>query len=95
MTFLAKYTKQSAETLDYDISFVDWLAALSDAAISHVASADAGITLVSSALTAGVVKVWLSGGTSGEKYKVTVAITTATSPARVKEADILITVKDD
>ena len=91
---LETFEKQPGDTQDYDISFVEWLSALSDTAVSHTCTADAGITLVSSSLSTGVVKVWLSGGVSGVKYKVTATITTATATPRVKEAEIMIKVKE-
>lgn len=94
MAILATFEKQSGETQDYDISFVDWLDALEDTAVSHVCTTDDGIELISSSLIAGVVKAWLSGGISGKKYKVTAVITTATAPPRVKEAEIIVAVKD-
>ena len=90
MAILKKWTKQPAEVQDYDISFTAWLAALSDTAASFTAAAETGISLDSSSMTAGVVKVWLSGGTNGTKYKVTATITT--TAGRVKEDEILIDV---
>jgi hypothetical protein len=47
---------------------------------------------VSSSLADGVVKVWLSGGTDRQKYKVTARLTT--DGGRVKEADIAVRVKE-
>jgi hypothetical protein len=93
MAILAKWEKQPGEVQDYDISFVDWLAGLSDTASSiDLASVDTGITLVSSALVSGVVKVWLSGGTDGTSYKVTVRILTA--GGRKKEDEIVVMVRE-
>ena len=90
MAILKKWIKQPAEKQDYDIGFAAWLAALSDTAASFVVTVETGITLVSSAMADGVVKVWLSGGTNGTKYKVTATITT--TAGRVKEDEILIDV---
>lgn len=92
MAILGKFTKQPGESQDYDISFVEWLAALSDTAQSMSVIVDTGITLGVTQLSNGVVKVWLSGGTTGTKYKVTVTITTAAG--RVKEDEIVISVKE-
>lgn len=92
MAILGKFTKQPGESQDYDISFVEWLAALADTAQSMTVTAETGITLGTTQLSAGVVKVWLSGGTHGTKYKVTVAITTAAG--RVKEDEVVIQVKE-
>ena len=92
MAILGKATKQPIELQAYDISFVDWLTALSDTAASHTVTAEAGITIDSSSLTAGVVQVWLSGGTDGTTYKITATITTAAG--RVKEDEIKIKIKE-
>ena len=92
MAILGKVVKQPVEVQDYDISFVDWLAALSDTASTHTVTAETGITVDSSTLTAGVVKVWLSGGTDGTTYKVTAQIVTA--GGRTKEDEIKIKVRE-
>lgn len=92
MAILAKFVKQPLEVQDYDVSFVDWLAAFPDTATSHTVSADTGITLGTTSLTDGIVKVWLSGGTDGVAYKVTVSIVTAGN--RVKEDEIIIKIKE-
>jgi hypothetical protein len=92
MSILGKFTKQPVEVQDYDIDFTEYLASQNDAAISHSATADTGITIMASALTAGVVKVFVSGGTDGESYKVSATITT--SGGRVKQGDILVRVKE-
>lgn len=89
---LATFKKQPSETQDYDIDFTEYLADLGDTASSHVVIADAGITINTSTLTAGVVKVWVAGGTDGQKYKITARITTAGT--RVREAEITIAVKE-
>ena len=95
MSVLEKFTKQPGETQDYDISFVDYLAALSDtqkSASPLAVTADTGITLLSSTCVAGVAKVWLSGGTDGTTYKITATLTT--TGGRIKEAEIAIKVKE-
>ncbi|CDS48906.1 Phage protein [Polaromonas sp. CG9_12] len=95
MPILAKFEKQPADEQDYDISFVDWLAALSDTAPgpnSVLATADPGITLSDVSLRDGVVKVWLSGGSDGTTYKVTVTLTTVNG--RIKQVEIKVKVKE-
>lgn len=91
---LGKFTKQSGETLDYYVDFTDWFSNRSDAPASHQATAEAGITVTTSSLSGNKVKVVLSGGTSGSKYKITVKVTTNATPAIIKEADFIVTVKD-
>lgn len=92
MGILAKFVKQPADIQDYDIDFNEYLTANSDTAASHTSTVDAGITKQSSVMADGVVKVWLSGGTSGETYKVTVTVTT--TAGRVKQAEIAVKVKE-
>lgn len=92
MAILGKFTKQPADVQDYDIDFSEYLTSQSDTAVSHTVSVDTGITIVTSALTSGVVKTFLSGGTNGRQYKLTATITTA--GGRVKQAEIIIKVKE-
>ena len=93
MPALEKFTKQPADVQDYDISFVDWLEALGDTALAVVVTADAGITQpIAAAITLGVVKVWVSGGTNGQSYKLTITLTTTNG--RTKQVEIVIKVKE-
>lgn len=92
MSILGKFTKQPVEVQDYDISFTEYLASQSDTAVSHTATAEAGISILASNLTGGVVKVFVSGGTDGNQYKVSATVTTA--GGRVKQGDIIVKVKE-
>lgn len=92
MSILATFTKQPADVQDYDIDYNEWLAGFSDSGASATVEVDSGITLDLYTLNAGVVKVWLSGGTAGQAYKVTTTLTTA--GGRVKQAEIRVRVKD-
>lgn len=89
---LARFIKQPADMQDYDIDFSEWLAGFADTGISHVVEVEAGITLVANSLVAGVVKVWLSGGSDGSIYKVTATLTT--TGGRIKQAEITVRVKE-
>ena len=89
---LARFTKQPADTQDYDIDFNEWLTGFADTGASHVVAVDTGITKVASTLTAGVVKVWLSGGVDGTSYKVTATLNT--TGGRIKQAEITVKVKE-
>ena len=91
-TILGRFTKQSDEVLDYDVSYEDWFADRADTPASFTVVAETGITVDSSARTGNVVRVVLSGGTHGTAYKVTVLLTT--SDGIVKEADFVVKVKD-
>ena len=92
MAILEKFSKQPLDVQDYDVSYVEWLDSLSDTAVSCAVVVEPGITLDAFGLSAGVVKVWLSGGTTGASYKVTTTVTT--TGGRVKEAEIVIKVKE-
>jgi hypothetical protein len=92
MSILGQFPKQPGEILDYDISFADWLLERGDSIQSLQVAASEGITIESSAHNAGIVKVWISGGTHGRKYKVTAAVETL--GGRRKEGDIEIAVKE-
>jgi hypothetical protein len=91
---LAKYQKQSGETMDYDVSYAYFFSTRSDTPSSITVTVDTGITLTSSSLntTTKVVKVVLSGGTNGATYKVTIKLTT--SSGIIKEDELVITIKD-
>lgn len=91
---LGTATKQPADTLDYDFDFAAWLADRSDTIASQVVTAEVGITVGAVTQLNGVVKVYLSGGTTGNAYKVTCTITTAASTPRVKQAEITVKVKE-
>jgi hypothetical protein len=89
---LGKFIKQPGEILDYDVDFSEWFENRTDTPASHTATAETGITIVSSQLSGSVVKVILSGGTDGEAYKVTVRLTT--SAGLVKEVDFQVKLKE-
>ncbi len=92
MAILATFTQQPTEILDYDVDFSAFLNAISDTAVSHTVTSEPGITVNSSSLNAGRVKVWVTGGLSGQKYKITVRLTT--DGGRLKEEEIVIKVKE-
>lgn len=94
VAILGKFEKQSAEVLDYDVDFTKWFAKRSLTPDALTVVAEPGINLLASSRTGAVVKVILGGGTSGTKYKITVKLTSTSSPALLREADFTVTVKD-
>lgn len=87
-----RYTKQSAEKLDYEIDLTAWLPT-GDTVISTTAtSSPSGLTLGITGETTSNPKIWLSGGTDGVEYQATVIITTNTG--RIKEVDFRLKVVD-
>jgi hypothetical protein len=93
-----KYTKQPADIQDYDLSFVDWLAAQSDTGQSIISTVISGpdsvatITSPAPTLSAGVIKVWVTAGTDGASYKITATLQTV--GGRRKQHEILVKVKE-
>jgi len=95
MTILARFEKQPADVQDFDVDYRDWLLGMEDTApgpAGLVVVADPGITILTSVLVNGVVKVWTGGGVSGTTYKITITVTTLGN--RVKQAEIKIRVKE-
>jgi hypothetical protein len=84
---ITTFRKDPDAVLDYPVIWSDWLDG--DTLSSKSISADTGITVDSSEINGGtvtvgnqsyaantVVTVWLSGGTAGEEYDVTVSVVT-------------------
>lgn len=91
---LEEWPKEPGEIQDYDIDFKKYLRSMGegyDAAHTVTAEADDGITVDSVAISGGVAKVWLSGGTDGEDYLVVAKVITA--GGRKKFGHILIQVR--
>ena len=57
---------------------------------SYVITVASGLTLDAASENAGIVTVWLSGGTAGEVYDVACLITTSNVPERTDERTIRI-----
>jgi hypothetical protein len=92
VAILGKFQKQPSEILDYDVDYTDWFSNRVDTPASFTTVLETGITLAGSSRTGNVVKLILSGGTAGTKYKATVRLTT--TAGLVKEADFTVTVKE-
>lgn len=96
---LETYTKQPSEHKDYDIDYSVWLADPVDtlfdiaAAVECVSTpGDASLTVQRIDMTLQTVKLWIAGGASGEKYKITVRATT--TGGRIDESELAFKVKD-
>ena len=89
---VATFEKQNFDEQDYDIDFNPYLSNVGDSISSINVIAQDGITLGSGARAPshnqGVVKFWISGGTSGTRYKITIQITTAAT--RKLEHEVII-----
>lgn len=98
---LDKKYKQPADVKDYPIDYTDWLAenspadTLASATSSVVCETDAtdtALTVSNLVVSPQKVSPWLSGGTNGQRYKVTITVTTAA--ARIDQAEFKVIVKD-
>jgi hypothetical protein len=89
---LGTFTKQPVEIKDYDIDYAKWMPS-GDSIQSVTASiSPAGLTLGSVLVNGLVVKIWLSGGTNGALYKITVNVTT--TGGRLQQDEFFIKVKE-
>ena len=93
MSILGVFVKQPNEVLDYDVDYGAWFVGRGDTATYISITTDPGIVITGYSLVGTMAKVVLSGGIDGEKYKVTVRLTT--SSGIVREADFSVSVKED
>jgi len=86
------FEKDNDDVQDFDIDFnANYLDVIDDTiAIFEVTNITTGITLDSSSQSAGVVKLWLSGGTTYNQYTMDVIITTSGGRVKVQPIKILV-----
>lgn len=104
---LEKFDKQPWEEKDYDVNFLPWLKTmttvddrreqdiLSDVDGTVVCTSDpsdTSMTLTKIEFTASRAKFWIAGGTSGNKYKLTIRVTTV--GGRKDESELVFKLKD-
>jgi len=89
---LGNFTKQPVEVIDYDIDYSEWLTPGDNVESAAVTVEPAGLTIESTFINDPRVKIWVSGGSNGTQYKLT--ITTTTADGRVKQDEFKIRVKD-
>ena len=73
---LKTFIKDPDAELDYAFDWTTWLQE-TETISSYIITVAAGITKDSDTKNAGIVTVWLSGGTEGETYTVACRITTS------------------
>lgn len=80
--------------LDYTFDWTEWLTDVADTIASAVVTVPSGLTLESSVVTGGNLKVvaWISGGTAGKVYPIKCKITTSAITPRIDERTIYIKV---
>ena len=93
--------KQPVEVKDYPIDYTDWLAEISGGdALSFVSAAvvcvsdatNTALIVDKTVLSSNKTSVWLSAGTNGQKYKVTVTVQTV--GGRTDQSEFYVKVKD-
>jgi len=80
-------TKRAADIKDWTFDFLDFLET-GELIADATAVASSGLTVVATNIvaTSTGVQIWLSGGTAGETYTITITVTTDATPiARVEE----------
>lgn len=72
------FYKTPTETMDYDVSFEQWLddGDTIDTASAAVTNTGGDVTIDSTVFDDDTAKVWLSGGTAGTSSEITVTVTT-------------------
>jgi hypothetical protein len=95
---LAKYEKQPAEVKDYDIDYADWLIPAEDTidtittTVTSETQATPTLEVDYTEQTLTLAKLWISGGTVGTQYKVTVLMTS--EGGRIDESELIFNIKD-
>lgn len=92
MSVLGKYIKQPGETESYTVTYTDDLTNGDGVVALAVTVAPVGLTIVSSNFDLTSARIWVSGGTVGVKYKVTVTATTG--DGRVMQDEFFVTIKE-
>ena len=85
-------TKQPAESLDYDFDFTNALPAGDNVSTANVSVLPVGPILGTKQISGQSVKQWISGGTDGNKYKITCVATSAAG--RIRELEFELSVND-
>jgi len=86
--------QQPNEILDYDIDYNEWMADRPDVALSVTVTAEPGLVVFGFGLIGNVCRAVIGGGVDGQTYKVTVRLTTSSTPQVVKENDFLVRIRE-
>lgn len=92
MAIVGSYKQQPSDVLDYAFDYSDFLQ-VDDSLLSATSSVTpSGLTVNAPFVSDKQIKFWVSGGTDGVKYKLTITATTAVG--RVKQDEAYITIKE-
>lgn len=89
---LGSAIKQPAERRSYTINYEEALTAGDNVATASATVSPAGLTLEDVGVYDPRVKFWVSGGTAGTKYKVTVTVNT--EDGQIFQDEVFINVKE-
>lgn len=97
MAVLGSFVMQPADEWDFDVRYDKWLPAsdtVSDQVMPTVAVTPAGLVVdtITRDFDNKKIKMWLSGGTDGERYKV--EVTTRSKEGRVRQDEFYVTVRN-
>lgn len=97
---LSQFTKQPSEVKDYDVDYAPWLLPIGDTLDLVTTTVDCltdplDVSLLIAPdppMTTTRVKLWISGGVDGNKYKITIQANTVAG--RLDESELVFKVKD-
>lgn len=97
---LNKHTKQPSEKKDYDITYDRWLQESGNDTLDEVTGSvvclttpsDTSLVIYNTQITTTRAKFWLSGGTAGQRYKLTAQALTV--GGRLDESELIFTIKE-
>lgn len=101
MTVLATYIKQPDEVKDYDVDYSEWLLPMGDTldavdptveCLTDPLDTSLIVRDIPVSITTMACKLWMTGGTNGARYKVTLLATTV--GGRKDESELIFKVKD-
>jgi len=82
------FVKQPADTLDYGVNLVKWLAKDDTVSGATATVSPSGLTIAVTQTTSTEPKIWASGGVAGTEYQIT--LTVVTTGGRTKEFEFKI-----
>lgn len=92
MSILGKFTKQSGETESYTIDYTENLTEGDGVIAADVVITPAGATLVANNFDLTSLRIWISGGTPGTKYKCEATVTTG--DGRILQDEFFLLIKE-
>lgn len=92
MAVIARYTPQPNDNLDYDVRYDDFLSDGDSVSYGTASVSPSGLTVNAPLAVGNSLKLWVSGGVAGVKYKVTVRM--FSTLGREKEDEIIFKVKE-